>query len=315
MRTRRPVRDRRFAKLPRPVRGVESLKLSRPTDVEVRNWQELQSKLYQGAWQDDLQRFRSPFVFRGVSNANMSLESTLTRLGPGYERRERSLLRNFRKYAHRSAVNVDSLWNWMALAQHHGLPTRLLDWTFSPFVALHFATADFEQWSKPAAIWCVNCIKVKRHLPPVLRRALKDEDSDVLTIEMLDHAAPTLGRLESLSRLRFMAFFEPPSLDERIVNQSALFSVMSNASESVTEWLSTHPDLIYRVIVPSRLKGEVRDKLDQANINERVLLPGLDGLTQWLTRYYSPRNSWIREESRTVLEPGKSAKKQNLRQF
>jgi hypothetical protein len=271
---------------------------SLPTDVQVRNWQELQSELYQGAWQDDLQRFRSPFVFRGVSNANLSLETTLTRLGEGYERRERSLLRNFRKYAHRSAVNVDSLWNWMALAQHHGLPTRLLDWTFSPYVALHFATVEGDQWSSPSAIWCVNCLKVKRYLPAILRRALRDEDSDVLTIEMLDRAAPTLSKLESLSRSHFMAFFEPPSLDERIVNQSALFSVMSNASESVTEWLAAHPDLFHRIVVPPHLKGEVRDKLDQANINERVLLPGLDGLTQWLTRYYSPRNSLSRGKGR-----------------
>ena len=278
---------------------------SLPTDVQVRNWQELQSELYQGAWQDDLQRFRSPFVFRGVSNANLSLETTLTRLGQGYEKRERSLLRNFRKYAHRSAVNVDSLWNWMALAQHHGLPTHLLDWTFSPYVALHFATADGDQWSTPSAIWCVNCLKVKRYLPAILRRALRDEDSDVLTIEMLDRAAPTLTKLESLSRSHFMAFFEPPSLDERIVNQSALFSVISNASESVTEWLSARPDLFHRIIVPPHLKGEVRDKLDQANINERVLLPGLDGLTQWLTRYYSPRNTLNRGEGRIRSQQAK----------
>ena len=289
--------------------------LSLPTDVQVRNWQELQTKLYQGAWQDDLQRFRSPFVFRGVSNANMSLETTLTRLGPGYERRERSLLRNFRKYAHRSAVNVDSLWNWMALAQHHGLPTRLLDWTFSPYVALHFATADGDRWSEPAAIWCVNCVKIKRHLPATLRRALKDEDSDVLTIEMLDRTAPTLSQLEHLSRSQFMAFFEPPSLDERIVNQSALFSVMSKASQSMTQWLKTHPDLFHRIMVPPRLKGEVRDKLDQANINERVLLPGLDGLTQWLTRYYSPRNNQQRGESGIDSRPGKATRVVRLDRF
>jgi len=278
--------------------------LSLSSDVRVKNWQELQSLLYAGAWHDGLKRFRSPFVFRGVPNVNLSPETTLMRLGPGYERREQSLLRNFRKYAHRSAVNVDSLWNWMALAQHHGLPTRLLDWTFSPYVALHFATVEFTAKRSPAAIWCVDCVKIKRYLPAGLRRELKNEDSDVLTIEMLDRAAPTLGHLGNLSRSDFIAFFEPPSLDERIVNQSALFSVMSRATGSVSKWLYGHPDLFHRIIVPAELKWEVRDKLDQANINERVLLPGLEGLTQWLTRYYSPRDSVILQD-RPILRPGR----------
>jgi hypothetical protein len=48
----------------------------------------------------------------------------------------------------------------------------------------------------------------------------------------------------------------------------------------------TPPRLCRRVLVPAELKWEVRDKLDQANINERTLLPGLDGLSRWLERYY-----------------------------
>ena len=264
--------------------------LSLPADVTVTSWSELQEKLYEGSWQQSLGRFRSPFAFRGCSRASVFLETTLSRLGAEYERREQSLLRNFRKYAHRDAVRVDSLWNWMALAQHHGLPTRLLDWTFSPYVATHFATVDSGE-QEAAAIWCVDCVQVKEYLPETLKRILREEDSDVLTIEMLDRAAPNLRDLARLSRKPFVAFFEPPSLDDRIVNQSALFSVASIARVSVREWLSAHPKIVRRVIIPAELKWEVRDKLDQANINERVLFPGLDGLSQWLTRYYSPRNS------------------------
>jgi len=54
-------------------------------------------------------------------------------------------------------------------------------------------------------------------------------------------------------------------------------------------WLDDHPGLVRRVQIPAALKWEIRDKLDQANITERVLFPGLDGLSSWLRRYYSRR--------------------------
>jgi FRG domain len=262
--------------------------LALASDVRVSSWSELQSKLYEGSWQPNLKRFRSPFAFRGLSNANYIPETTLTRLGGEYRLREQSLLRNFRKYAHRNATERDSLWNWIALAQHHGLPTRLLDWSFSPYVALHFATVNRTAWNNDAMIWCVDCVKLKKHLPAKLQRRLKQEDSDVLTVEMLDEVAPTLARFERLSIKPFIAFFEPPSLDDRIMNQAAVLSVSSRADLSVSRWLYDHKKLFHRIVIPAKLKQEIRDKLDQANINERILFPGLDGLSLWLTRYYSP---------------------------
>lgn len=281
-------------------------------DITVSSWDELNRELYEGSWQSSLGRFRSPFAFRGLSSAHSSLETRLMRLGGEYHRREQALLRNFRKYAHRDAAFGDSLWNWLALAQHHGLPTRLLDWTFSPYVATHFATAKTSEHDVDAVIWCVDCVKAKQFLPRKLRQILRDEGSDVLTVEMLDWAAPTLREFETLSGGEFVAFLEPPSLDDRIVNQSALFSVMSSSRARLDEWLEAHPGLFRRVIIPSRLKWEIRDKLDQANINERVLFPGLDGLSLWLNRYYSPPLAHRREHDQPELELGKTADRRPL---
>ncbi len=85
-----------------------------------------------------------------------------------------------------------------------------------------------------------------------------------------------------------MVFVEPPAIDDRILHQLALFSLISSPAAALDDWLRDRPELYRRVVVPARLKREIRDKLNQANINERVLFPGLDGLSRWLTRYYTP---------------------------
>ena len=64
---------------------------------------------------------------------------------------------------------------------------------------------------------------------------------------------------------------------------------MSSPEARLDLWLAAHPQLFRRIIIPAELKWEIRDKLDQANVTERVLFPGLDGLSRWLKRYYSPR--------------------------
>lgn len=257
-------------------------------EIRIQSWNELQEQLYQDAWQPSLQRFRSPYVFRGLNEASHGLETTLARLGGSYASQERHLLRNFRKYARSSSVEHDTIWNWLSLAKHHGLPTRLLDWSFSPFVSMHFATSSPQKFDKDGVIWAVRFAETHRLLPERMQTILQEEGSGVFTVEMLNESIPTLDELEGLSSEPFVLFFEPPSIDERIVNQFALFSLMSSASAELQPWLEQNPPMYKKVIIPADLKWEIRDKLDQANITERVLFPGLDGLSVWLKRYYTP---------------------------
>lgn len=259
-------------------------------EIRVNSWSELQDRLFEDSWNEQLSRFRSQFAFRGLSDATYRLETTLTRLGGNFAKLERHLLRNFKKYAHRNGVKPDSVWHWLSVAQHYGLPTRLLDWTYSPFFAMHFATANIEHFDKDGAIWGVNYVKAHELLPEKLRNQLEREGANVFTVEMLSEALKSLDELQGLLQDEFVMFFEPPSVDERIVNQFALFSVMSDSAVALDEWLQSHGHLFRKIIIPADLKWEIRDKLDQANITERVLFPGLDGLSRWLKRHYSPRH-------------------------
>jgi FRG domain len=271
--------------------------ISRPA-----SWLELLDLLLAGSWNPSLGRFRSPYAFRGHARADEDLSSGLLRLAagrPDVARLELHLLRNFRKYAYGEAEG-GSIWQWLAVAQHRGLPTRLLDWTYSPFVALHFATANLARMNEDASVWAINFVEANRHLPARLRRMLATEGSDTATVDML---APfgTLTAFDRLSKRPFVVFLEPPSLDPRIVNQFALFSLMSNPSATLDGWLASHPELVRRIIIPASLKWEIRDNLDQANINERVLFPGLDGLSRWLTRYY-----WAKPSSAPPTNPART---------
>ncbi|EMY32330.1 FRG domain-containing protein [Arthrobacter crystallopoietes BAB-32] len=249
--------------------------------------------LTSGGWHPSQDRIRLPFAYRGHSAAARDLRTGLVRLrGDSSTAVEPHILRNFRKYAHRDTSPGDSDWNWLSVAQHHGLPTRLLDWSHSPYVALHFATRLPERNDEPGAVWCVDYAAVHELLPEELRSVLEPLGGGLFTTDTLSRAAYSLAefdRFRGPDGERVPLFFEPPALDERIVNQAAIFSTMSGAEAGLDEWLARHPELYRKVIIPAKLKWRVRDHLDQVNVTERVLFPGLDGLSLWLRRYYSQR--------------------------
>ena len=254
------------------------------------NWSELQDLLFTDSYNPEINRIRSPYIYRGLSRFDYQLKTSLIRLKGPYQDLEFHLLRNFKKYSSRPDINNKSDWEWLALAQHHGLPTRLLDWTYSPYVALHFATDDIDKFHHDGVIWALNYESLKKYLPKKLQDKVDEIGSNSFTTAMLRELYQNITEL-SKEESDFVVAFEPPSLDYRIVNQYAIFTFMSHSSSILNEWLLDKPELYFRIRIPAKMKWEIRDKLDQVNINERVLFPGMVGLSKWLARHYSPKDT------------------------
>ena len=269
-------------------------------EVFANNWNELNDYFFEGTENTSIKRHRSTFAYRGVAESGWDMENSLHRAANGayYDGMEENLLKQFRKYAFPMLSARESDWHHLSVAQHHGLPTRLLDWTYSPHVALHFAlynATEFDKNPVNAAVWKVNFSQCHELLPTGLTDSLEKFGARVFSVEAL---AKHLSGLEELNNHNsptstHAIFFEPPALDDRIINQFAYFSMLTDPLMHFDDWLE-RPEVASRVDAlkiefPAAKKWEFRDKLDQMNINERVLMTGLDGLCAWLKRHYMPR--------------------------
>lgn len=243
-----------------------------------------------------IRRRRSLWVHRGL-NQNYPLETSLFRLKGDNWKLEAHILRNFYKYGRAEHQQSHSFWYWLALAQHHELPTRLLDWTFSPLVALHFATSNSDHFDKDGSLWSMHRVSVHDYLPEDIGNILKKEKAFNFTVEMLSSITKMSSKFEPQGSLesfdkhedpkKFVLFFEPPSIDLRIVNQYAIFSVMNCPQTQLEDWIKSHMNTYRKIRIPAKLKLEIRDRLDSYNLTERVFFPGLDGTAKWLKRHYT----------------------------
>ena len=83
-----------------------------------------------------------------------------------------------------------------------------------------------------------------------------------------------------------MLIVEPPSIEQRIINQYSFFSIVPLKIENVVDFLAANTENTVKYVIKKELKWQIRDLLDQLNISERIIYPGLDGLSQWLARHY-----------------------------
>lgn len=243
---------------------------------------------------DNCGRYRGYFLYRGLPDTSFKLKTSLQRnCGELSSSLEEKLLNNFIKYtAIDSANDDDNIWRSMILGQHHGLPTRLLDWTHSPLVGLHFAVSDsnFDSIDKnDCVVWRIDTSNLHELLPEPFQNAMKEKDvvTKVFSVEMLKKVTNSLKDYDDYVKNESMVVIEPPSIDPRIVNQYSFFSVVPNGITDIEAFLKDNEKIeATKYVINKNLKWRIRDFLDEANISERTIYPGLDGICKWLARHY-----------------------------
>lgn len=259
------------------------------TEIRLTTMAEVMELIAEQTYDTQIQRNRSSFLYRGMPNAKFHLVTSLQRnCLEKYATIEKSILRNFTKYAAIEATDIkDSVWRQLILGQHHGLPTRLLDWSCSPLIGLHFATSgeDVEKMDKhDGQIWKVDINEINSLLPEEYKKMLEKEDAYLFTDDMLK--GESLKKYDKAMENHAMAFMEPPSIDQRIINQYALFSIVPSGITDIEAFFSEYTHHTVRYVIDKSIRWEVRDFLDRININERTVYPGLDGISAWLKRHY-----------------------------
>jgi len=237
-------------------------------------------------------RRRDSGVYRGDGDASWPLLTSLDKLGgvnPPHSKAdlEEHILRNFLRYSrpYLSQTPVNE-WEVLVAAQHHGLPTRLLDWTYSPLVAAHFATLNSDRASDPV-IWRLDWKRVHQYFRlPELALLIQDLEGILggdrpLTPWVLFSSPPNAKS--------FACMLEPPSLNPRIVAQSATFTLCSDKYQSFDGFLEKNGlgSALTKFIIPAGETARFRDQLDLVDVDERRLFPDLDGVAAEMRRYYS----------------------------
>jgi hypothetical protein len=261
--------------------------------IEVRSLGELIDKTTPNEPDRASGRLRDCSVYRGVAVKDGRLLTSLDRLGgsePPHSKAhlEEHLLRNFLRYGKQFLPEKrENLWETMVIAEHHGLPTRLLDWTHSPLVAAHFATLA----AKPKTdrvIWSLNWKRVHE------RYGLRDvvflvDDLDALLRERGIASGWELLNAKPRPEQQLVCLLEPPAITERLAVQAGAFTFSTDKTKALDQMLADAglQDALTRWVIRAENADYVRDQLDLCTFDERRLFPGLDGVAAELRRYYA----------------------------
>jgi len=209
-------------------------------------------------------------MFRGQARADWSLVPAIGRMHDvvgqygGWHLLEQVLLERFQKYS-RSFIarEPDNKLEWLVVAQHYGLPTRLLDWTTNPLKALFF-TVENPGLAEEGILWALEPKEWWSQLTDIDRR--------------LDESGTLVA-------------YSPDYLNQRVSNQESCFCVFpfpDDYSEILPldrgKMYEPHIRRLAKFIVPANCKANVCQELQKLGITHRSMFPGLDGLAKSIRR-------------------------------
>lgn len=212
------------------------------------------------------QNFPKDALFRGQAEATWELIPSVQRPGvlptadpDTREKMEKEMLLRFQKEARPhmpKPPDGSQEWEWLAIAQHHGLPTRLLDWTENAAAALFFAV-ETPNGSKPSAVWCTD------RPPPIPDGHTPFQISDI-------HV------------------YEPAHVAQRITVQRSCFTVHPKDyyPQTYYEWPTTRRPV--KLTIPASARVEIRNALRALGVCRSSLFPDLDGIATEIKRRYCP---------------------------
>lgn len=251
------------------------------------------------------------WAFRGHVSAEWPLVSSLTRRLQQFvpeprlwPLREARAMRVFRRKAHiylRDRTALDDDLRCLALMQHHGAATRLLDFTKSPFVAAFFALESAED---DVAVFALNT--------PALWNLSPDFDVSLTRAHIDPRQAGNFERFFAENKLPLMWYGEPSEMDSRLVAQSGLFvvpGVLDRPLDTILDHYGGSESLLTKFVLSLSMRHEAMQALYRMNVTYGTLFPDLDGLARSVS--YELEAIWerlVEDYERTQLDGGAASR-------
>ena len=219
------------------------------------------------------------WAFRGQTDASWRLWPTITRelqnreVNPQYwTRQEHRNIRIFQRKAIHfldKVPDITDIFRWMAIMQHHGAPTRLLDFTWSPYVAAFFA---LESATSDSVVWAINTFIVGTYCfgPKIPKGNELPSPQKAMAYYGFDS-------------MEDVAIGEPFFKNQRLIAQSGTFACPFDLNRPVDAILGRQDNTIAKFVLKgSKLRREALNELYRMNITHATLFPDLDGLARSL---------------------------------